>query len=373
MTEVIIWTFTIIIAALYFFQISAFTIGWFSIKNNNYTNKIDKIPASVIIAARNEEQNIINCLKCLAVQNYPKEKFEVIIVDDHSTDMTAKLINNFIKKNKLTNFKYVKNNNKQQGKKSAITEGIKYSSGDIITTTDADCTMHPEWLNTICGYFNNDKTIMVLGPVCLTAKSIFSKMQALEFNSLIGITGGSAALKEPVLANGANLSFRKYVFTKFDGYKTGLKYASGDDVFFLQQAKRIKNKNIVFAKDYNASVFTKPKANIKDFIKQRMRWAGKTKGFTDFFTLLVAGIAFLNSLSIFTLALLFAFGAQWFLMPLLLIASSKFIIDLPLLSGVSNFFKRPALMFYYPPVFVLYPFYIVTTAIGSFFYKPEWK
>src|SRR4030095_3544460 len=130
--------------------------AWTLILECDATNKNPSVSISVIIAARNEEANIEALINSLAGQTYPKQLFEVIVVDDHSEDRTWELI----QQNAIAlSLKCIRlkdrvrpDENLRSYKKRAIEEGISLATGELIVTTDADCRFEPEWLRTIAAF-----------------------------------------------------------------------------------------------------------------------------------------------------------------------------------------------------------------------------
>ena len=130
----------LIISALYLVCIFAFTYGLYSLKERFFTfNKKNDLKVSVLIAARNEENNIERLLKSLYNQTFAKDLFEVIIIDDHSKDNTLLIVENFIKVNNDINLKIF--NAEKEGKKFAISQALHLAHNDLVIVTDADCVL----------------------------------------------------------------------------------------------------------------------------------------------------------------------------------------------------------------------------------------
>jgi len=172
----------------------------------------NKIPSgntfiSVIVAARNEEKNIGKLITAIQKQNYPSSLFELIIVDDHSTDKTADIIKPYL--NDQIHLIPLRLADKATiaFKKAAIDIGIKNSKGDLIITTDADCNMSENWLSTIAGFYELHHPKMIVMPVVIKNNhSFLGRFQTLDFMSLQGITGAAVHKKIHGMCNGANLA-----------------------------------------------------------------------------------------------------------------------------------------------------------------------
>ena len=236
---------------------------------------------SVIIPFRNESKNIQRSLKSVEQLNYPQEKYEVIYVDDNSTDDSFSLLSTQRKKPDIRILKLPEEVLSKGNKKRAIQYGIENSKGDIIVQTDADCVHSSNWLQRILIHFDPE-TAFVSGPVDITEdSSLFSRMQKLEFQSLILAGAGLIGYGKPAICNGANLAFRKKIFDEVHSFDGNNDLSSGDDVFLLQRISQTKKYKIKFCCDREAIVLTNPCKNIKEFINQRKRWAGKGIYFTD--------------------------------------------------------------------------------------------
>lgn len=212
--------------------------GWASLKRPKLTTANPSTGVTLLIAARNEEENIRLTIDDILAQDYPKHLLEVIIVDDHSTDSTADIIRSYAPQGiKLLQMNETEKLNSY--KKKAIAEAIKLSTGDLMVATDADCRMGPRWLSTVVGFFETEQPVMISSPVTyFQEKSLFERLQTLEFSYLIGIGASFIGNKRASTCNGANLAYRKDVFYEVGGFKGIDDLASGDDELLLQTALR---------------------------------------------------------------------------------------------------------------------------------------
>jgi len=359
----------------YAMLIGWFTAGWLRLpvfwpKGNGSAR------LSVIIALRNEERNIVKLMESLRWQKYPAEHFEVLIIDDHSTDSTPDLVAQRLASGMYSNFRLIGASDfiEIQGKKNAITLGVRHSQFEWVVTTDADCIMGRHWLQSISDFIESQNPNMVIGQVIIEHRnSLFSQMQALEFMSLSGATAGSAAIGRPIMCNGANLAFRKDLFEKTGGYQGNEHYASGDDMFLLLKFKKLPDAHIAFLKSHGALVYTRATASLKEFFNQRARWAGKASGYRDGFTLATGLVVSATNLLIVagTIAGLFLSGK--YLLAALLLLIFKAAVDLPILYNITGFLRKRELMWLYPALFLVYPFYVIISLGLGLFAKPKWK
>ena len=366
----ILLNIVLVITALYLICIAAFTFGLLNLKEKFYNyDKKNIIKVSVLIAARNEENNIKKLLESIYNQSFSKELFEVIIVDDHSTDNTKNIINNFINENKELDIKLLDAEN--VGKKLAISQALHAASNELIIVTDADCVLNNLWIESIVGFYQDKKCRMILAPVLLSpAENFFEKMQVLEHLSLIGSTAGSASIGFPVMCNGANMAYERKAALEVEKYRKDFNIPSGDDMFLLEQmVKYYGHENVKFLLSKSAIVKTKTCKTLKDFFRQRRRWVSKTKSYTSWKVILTALVVLFFNLSIISLFIsAFFIPALWSIYILLTLL--KFFIDFPLLKNISSFMNQSGLLKWTLLLEFIYPFYAVFTALsGTIFTK----
>ena len=182
--------------------------GWKAIEVSNKKSNSKLLNVDVIIAIRNEEKVILNLLERLVVQNYSKSNFRIVVVDDHSTDNSFNLANDFLSSH--SEIKSSVFHSEGQGKKSALAQAIKNSAADLILTTDGDCIVQEGWLRSMAEPFSNSDISFVAGPVVLSGgNGLFSLLQKMEMIGLTGIAGASIANHRAMICNGANLCYRK--------------------------------------------------------------------------------------------------------------------------------------------------------------------
>lgn len=359
-----ILTLTILICVLYIIVIGIAFAGL--LKRNKFeksSTEIQKI--SVIIPFKNEEKNLHYIADDLTKQVLSLQFFEVIFVDDNSTDKSLKILEKFTGRN--SNFRIEKNSG--FGKKSAIITGIQKSTGDVIVTTDADCRLNRNWLLTIYNFFcHNDAEMLIMPVVYQETKKLFTfeNFQALEFLSLSATTAGFAKLKLPIMCNGANLAYTKQAFFRFKD-ALNMKLESGDDTFLMFKIKKYDKNKIAYLQDENLIVRTKASKTLHQFFNQRIRWSSKTKYYDDLFVKIV-GIAVL-SVNFWILFLLFGLNFRLFIVLFI----SKSLLNFILLFKFSKFTKQGKLLWFFLPMEFIYPFYIVMTTVCSFFCKYKWK
>ena len=363
----------LIISALYLVCIFAFTYGLYSLKERFFTfNKKNDLKVSVLIAARNEENNIERLLKSLYNQTFAKDLFEVIIIDDHSKDNTLLIFENFIKENNDINLKIFSAD--KEGKKFAISQALHLAHNDLVIVTDADCVLKTTWIESIVNFYKEKKCKMILAPVLLSpAETFFEKIQVLEHLSLIGSTAGSANIGFPVMCNGANMAYEREAALEVEKFRKDFNIPSGDDMFLMEQfVKNYGHQSVKFLLSKSAIVETKTCKTVSEFFRQRRRWVSKTKAYTSWKILATAFIVLFFNLSIVSLFVsAFFIPALWSLYFLLTLL--KFFIDLPLLKNITSFMNQSGLLKWTLPLEFIYPFYAVLTAISGMLINVKWK
>jgi cellulose synthase/poly-beta-1,6-N-acetylglucosamine synthase-like glycosyltransferase len=367
---------TVIVFAAYAILIIAITGGWLGLNEFNLNAEKPAIKISVIVAARNEADNIELLLSQLLRQDYPKNLTEILIVDDNSTDETSSLVEGFISKQaSLQNLKLLKlRESDDWGKKAAIQSGIKVSEGELIVITDADCMMKESWLTTLISFYNKHRPQMILGPVRMNDGGRFwGKLQSLEFSSLIATAAGSCSAGFALLANGANIAFTRSAFESCRGFYGNTQYPSGDDMFLMLSIKKKYGANAIrFLKSKNAIVDTRTTAGFKSFIQQRRRWVSKSRGYTDPVLILSSMAVFLANALLVVTACAALFSVEY-LQLLIILLSIKILIDLPLMLGFNRFQRSTSLLWLFPLMELLNAFYTLVIGIAGNIGKYEWK
>jgi poly-beta-1,6-N-acetyl-D-glucosamine synthase len=322
---------------------------------------------SVVIACRNEEHNLPGLVKHIADQDYRPDLFEVLLVDDNSDDKTFET---------ATGLKNIQNlvviHNSGKGKKAALRTGITAARGEIIITTDADCTMGRKWLSTIVSFFEERHPDLIISPVSPEGgKGLFHKFQELEFLSLQGITAGSALSRNPVMCNGANLAFTKELYLQCS-HSLHDELPGGDDIFLLHAAKKDPGKVISWLESHEAMVFTGTRPSLKSFLSQRARWISKAGSYNDGLTILTGLVTFMAI--ILEMSLLIAAIFVPVLLKMFFVAFMvKTAADSCLLFNTARRYGKKSLLFIVPLAEIIYPFYVTAVILFPVFSGTQFK
>ncbi|TAL59026.1 MAG: glycosyltransferase [Bacteroidetes bacterium] len=316
---------------------------------------------SVIVPCRNEQQKLPILLNCISEQSYPGKLFEVIIVDDNSSDRTKEEITG---SERFVNIKSIYN--KGIGKKQALRTGINASSGNLIVTTDADCIMGKNWFRTIAAYYEKNIPDMIICPVQIgPGTGFFRSFQELEFLSLQGITAGSASAGRGTMCNGANLAFTREAYLNNE-YNLHFEIASGDDIFLLHSLKKQTRSKILWLESYEALVTARSVTTFVHYLKQRKRWISKAITYTDRETT-VLGIVTFVTIILQATYLVAALISKEFLPVFLTIFILKSVPDFLILQNTSCRYGRGKLMNWFFPAQIIYPFYVLSVVFYSLF------
>ena len=334
---------------------------------------IPKTFISILIPVRNEEENISECLESVLKLDYPKELFEIIIIDDHSTDKTNSIAEKFLRQNSSVSI--IENNG--IGKKSALTCGVKKAKGKLIVTTDGDCMVPENWLRSIAEVFENENPVFIAGPVtCRKENNFLQQLLQMEQICLQIISAGSMMMNIPMMCSGANLAYTKEFFLQVNGYEKD-EFASGDDMMLMVKAKKMFPGKLRFIKSKNAIVKTRSAKSLKEAVQQRSRWISKFSGYKSFVISFVGILVFLCNAAIFSLGALSIFENS-LLMAFIFALVGKMVVDLLLLSLSVPFFREPRLLLLAPIGEIFYPllavFSVIARGTGSYKWKGrEWK
>ncbi|OEK01764.1 hypothetical protein BFP97_09670 [Roseivirga sp. 4D4] len=327
-----------------------------------------EIPISVIIPFRNEEKNLFKLVKSLSEQGH--RVFEVVFVNDHSEDEGLNLLRELLQE---VSFDYQIHTLKDTfGKKEAIKAGIEMANNDLIVTTDADCAAGSKWLEEISSRFQDEHIQMVVGPVVLTGNSFWQKMQSLEFASLIGTGGVFLRMGLPLMANGANLAYRKAAFKKVDGFNGIDSTPSGDDELLMHKVNQEFPNGIKFQKSIGSVVSTEASEGWSAFRQQRLRWASKWRVGLRFATILSALLIFIVQLiQLWLFYNLFDPGDNLQLIASLLFF--KLLIEFIFLWSIGHTFGQKMNGIAFIVNYLLYPLYAIYFGIAANFGKFKWK
>lgn len=354
---------SLLIVLLYVVLIGSFLIGWSRMKvfKPNISTNLATFRITVIVAFKNEELHLQELINALKQQTFAD--FELILVNDHSTDASVSIVESCISDFKDITLLHATG----FGKKNALKEAILQSKSELILTTDADCIPENTWVETISNFqseFTSDLLVCPVGINDGNNSTAFSKLQQLEFSSLVASGAGAVGIRKPILCNGANLAFTKKAWLKSQK-DLHAELISGDDVFLLLSIKK-RGGIIRYVKSKEAFVYTSAASTLKTFVHQRQRWTSKSSAYTDsdiiFTALIVFGVSLVQVCLLF-----FSFFSVNFLISFGIVTFLKFLTDFVFFKTIKSFFLPTLSSGYVFLLSVIYPFYTVYVAISGMF------
>lgn len=254
--------------ALYLIQIAVFlsALRW----PRDEVNPSVRPFVSVVIAARDEENNLAACLDSVLSQSYEPDRFEVIAINDHSTDGTESICQQFATRFKNFTYANAREDSNLRGKTNALDQGIGKARGEIILITDADCTAPPTWVEWTAKRYSNSVGI-VGGMTLQKATKWFEGMQSLDWAFLLGLAASAVSLRKPLSTIGNNLSFRKSAYDDVGGFRK-IPFSVTEDFMLFQAIVKTKKWNYLSPVDPRVLVISQPCSTWRDLIRQKHRW-----------------------------------------------------------------------------------------------------
>jgi len=328
-----------------------------------------RLHVSVLIPARNEAENLPQLIDDLKAQKSGSVELEVVVIDDHSEDDTRLVcIEAFGPDDRFS----IISLKEKSGKKAALSEGMRVTSGELVVTLDADVRVGSEWLECLTTFHRNNRSQLIILPVMYTRRSgLIGLLQVPEMLCLQAITAATVNAGNPVMCNGANLAFRRTARERV-GITEGDAFSSGDDMFLLHGLKKKSIGPIHWLHDPRAIAQTNAPESVLSIFSQRVRWASKSSGYRDGLLIFLTGLMVLTNLAAVLLVILACAGAwQWREVMLWYLVKTAF--ELALLIPVAYWYSRMKELLFVPFVAIIYPWYALAVAIGSLAWRPEWK
>jgi cellulose synthase/poly-beta-1,6-N-acetylglucosamine synthase-like glycosyltransferase len=362
--------FTIVCYSIFVF---IHIISWQNLSEQKINSNVTfNTRVTIIIPTRNEEKNISSCIKSILTQSYPHNLIELFICDDHSEDSTKQVVLENLR-NAGLNYQLLDVAPSSYGKKRAIEEGIKASSGELIVITDADCTAEKGWISAIVSAYVQTKANMLCGPVSLlNEKNLCEKFQGLEFCGLSMLSGAGIKLGMPLLSNAANIAYTRRAFDAVEGFKGIDGTPSGDDILLMFKINKTFPGAVHYIKNESAMVYTKGQPSWKGFFNQRIRWASKGLHSKNTSNYIISLLVLLSNL-LPVICLIGSFSYPSLLKVVLYSLTLKVVIDFLLLYFATDFFKKRKFLLYFPIAIVIVMIYTSVVGIMGNFISYNWK
>ena len=365
-----LWIISLSLLTVYTLRIITYMLGWRRLPGKTGGIPEKSLRVSLVIPVRDEEKNINLLLDDLVNQEYPAESCEIIIVDDHSADNTAKIIRTYQEKNQ--GIRLLSLDSSESGKKAALKKGIECASHSIILNCDGDCRVSSSWVAGMMAGFSDPGVRMMIGTVIFNPdRGIFRAMQALEFFSLTAVSAGSAGLDDPILCSAANLAYYRDDYLKFVEQQAKVS-ESGDDIFLMMWLKKQNPGSIRFSANPDAVVLTLPEENIGSFIMQRIRWTSKGRYYRDFHMITTALLVFGLSTLLLLVLLAGIWNGRWILLFAVLFLT-KAIVDILFLRPILRHYGKARLLRIFIPLGMVYFIYVSLIGLSGQFLSFSWK
>jgi len=348
----------LIIVLLYFAEHFIYSVGVFRATNppnlgspleETETPDLERYPlCTVLVCARDEEDNIERCMRSLACINYPEDRLEILIVDDKSTDRTPEILESW--KKRMPNLTVLRTGEEimhMRGKVNALTQGMDVARGEFVMITDADSHVAPNWVKEYLKYYSDD-TGMVASVTLLNVKYFLDGVQSIDWSYLLGIASACTNINIPLSVIGNNISVRRAAYEDVGGYRK-IPFSVTEDYALFQAIWRKKPWKVRFPIHNNLTVMSQPCANFRMWWRQKHRWVKggenlKALGYLIFFIGILGNLAMVTAL--FTLPLIAAvvvIAIKW---------SADLLVILPVLART----RKSALLKYFP----VYEIYLAT-------------
>ncbi|MCF7797584.1 MAG: glycosyltransferase [Lentisphaeria bacterium] len=324
---------------------------------------------AVVIAARNEAENLPALLDDLARQTYPQSNLEIWVADDRSTDDTWQIITSFMRKMpNLQGIRIREANPAMTGKKNALTQCIRKARAPLILQTDADCRVGSAWVRSMAQAFTPETGIVVGYSGRLSAPGFLATYDALDYLALNAANYGMLLNGKPWSGSGTNLAFQRAAFTDIRGYEPVAQKIGDDDMYLVQQIPRLPQYQARVNVSPDAWVRSGTDTTLSGFLNQRIRWASNARGLEKVDKLFWF---FLLSAFISNLALLV--GGVLFLPMVLTWALAKFVAELIVTTLAAVRFQESRLLPLFPVWFILQPIYIPYVTVMGLLGRFKWK
>lgn len=353
-----------------------FLLRIFSGLKNLKSCDVDFMPedfVTVIIPFRNETENILRSLKSIEAQDYPREKYEVLFVNDFSQDDSLQKISDYKKSDNTKILSVPSDYSMNAHKKRAIRFGIQNAKGKIIITTDADCNHNVDWLKSLLACMKDDVGF-VSGPVeFYSNESFFSKLQKIEFAGLVITGAGLIGSGKPIICNAANIAYRKNAFDKVNGFNDQMNLSSGDDELLMQKIWKETDYKVKFCTNKKAIVETDPNRTVKQFYQQRKRWASKGLFYADKFLIVKLILIYLFYVGLLVQLVLGIFFSIYFVFSFIISFFLKALVEFLVLKKGSSVLFDKFFLSPFPIAEIIHLPYIIIAGISGAFGNFKWK
>lgn len=327
------------------------------ISNKRKKGKSQSEPkVSIVICAKDEEDSIEDCIKSLLELNYPKEKLEIILVNDRSKDRTEEIMQSYVAQHsQLKYLSAVESTGKLKGKANALEQGLRLVTGEFVFTTDADIEVNKNWVKEILRYYD-EKTGVVAGYSVIIPDGFFNSLQSADWLYLLSVAAGGDGIGIPISCVGNNMSYRKEAYDKIGGYNN-IKFSVTEDFMLLQKIHQDSGfTKTRFPVNNETKNITLPCLDLKQLFRQKKRWAAGGMGEFNF-GIVVGAFSWLTGVIIL---------AGWAFLSIetyVLFLITKVVMDTVFLLPAINEFKMHKVLLYMIPFVFYFAVYVLITSV----------
>ncbi|MFQ5675857.1 MAG: glycosyltransferase [bacterium] len=363
----IIFTLLLISILMYLLQTLFILVGTYKLR---YPKGATCPKISILVALRDEEDTLEDCVESLLRLDYPTDSIEVVLVNDRSSDRTPALIEKLkATSSRIKTLHIDKGIPGLSGKANAIAQGMDHCSGELILVTDGDCRVPLTWAKTHAAYFQSDVGL-VGGFTLLDEKNdqtqLFGKVQSLDWAYLLSVGTGFMGFGLPLSVLGNNFSFRREAYEEVGGYRN-MGFTIIEDFALMKTLLKKTSWKVLYPIDVDMLVYSRPMASFHKFYEQRKRWSagGKEVSLYGKFLMLISVATHLLVPAAFLSG-----NPAYALMALALI----FLADFRLLMRTTGLVKRHDLLKYFFHWEVFYFAYTIAfTPVLLFPTTVKWK
>jgi cellulose synthase/poly-beta-1,6-N-acetylglucosamine synthase-like glycosyltransferase len=339
--------------------------------------QLSELPTvSIVVAARNEQQNLPALFPALLAQDYPLDKLEIVLVDDRSEDQTWNILSDAAAQYPRVKALRIANRLPDYApKKRALDAGIRAATGEIILLTDADCLPPPTWTRAMVHYYRDDiDAVAGYSPYVFRPQTpqFLRGMLSLDCFAFAAVAAASAGWGQPLTPTGTNLSYRRQTYLAVGGFEPIKQWVSGDDDLFIRHLAERTNTRVAYALDPRAYVPTRAPASWRQFWHQRVRFGSKGRHHRPSITLGIVAVYLLNIGIAVGAILAPAFFPSLFV-SLLSVWGVKSVMELLFLASAARAFGETSLLKYFLPTAIVHPFYIALFGLLGLFGSYRWK
>jgi cellulose synthase/poly-beta-1,6-N-acetylglucosamine synthase-like glycosyltransferase len=271
----------LVISAIVVYAARTLLLSWGAWRERLHAQPCDEsvLPfVSIVIPARNEEHRIGRCLDSLTALDYPADRFEIIVVNDRSTDRTQQVASSYqhtLPMLRIVPIEDVREGN-LRGKAGALDVGIASARGELVLLTDADCAVHPQWVRALVAQYRIPEVAMVCAYTLIDGNSPFDRYQAVEWNTTHTMASAGVYFRQYLGCFGNNMSIRRSVYHAVGGYRA-IPFSVTEDLALLQAVGR-RGHTVRYLCSPESCVVTEPCRTLGEYVRQHQRWVHGARG-----------------------------------------------------------------------------------------------